>query len=574
MQSTPPRVSSPSALDEAETRFDRPLMLSWEEQRKLISLRDSPKKYPIPKSPMKMKARMSAFEVKQGLSTPPFVKKPPLGKKAFQPKRAFLSPPLADFPSSEDALAETPVSLVLVADEFSACDASTTSHTVPITLEDDSFGEDQALVISESLSDTLVMEKTCNYGDSDDDDSDTDSHDYSDTDSHDYSDTDSDDSQLDDSFQLPEVYQEDGSKAKSCGKAGKSKKCRFDSDSDDSDSDDEAGTKPKKEKKWRTFEKEQARKNKGKPGKCKKGRFDSDSDDSDSDDEAGTKPKKESKWRAVEKEETRKKKEEEKKQARFDRPLTLSWEEQEKVSSLRNSPKKFPIPASPMKMKDRMSAFEVKPALSAPPFARKSPISSFSSAKKASKGSKTQIPPPPLVDSSNSGDALAETTVSPALAVEETVVFDANMTSHAAPPINEDDCCGEDALVSTSVISHSSNDAAAVKETCNVGGAGKTVQAISSESYHDDDSGTDSHDSQLADSFELPEVYQEDEKPETRFDRPLTLSWKEQRKLISLRDSPKKYPIPASPMNMKARMSAFEMKQALSAPPLAGKDSI
>jgi hypothetical protein len=27
-------------------------------------------------------------------------------------------------------------------------------------------------------------------------------------------------------------------------------------------------------------------------------------------------------------------------------------------------------------------------------------------------------------------------------------------------------------------------------------------------------------------------------------------------------------------MNMKARMSAFEMKQALSAPPLAGKDSI
>jgi hypothetical protein len=295
--------------DTPETRFDRPLSLSWEEQRKLISLRDSPKKILIPASPMSMKARMSAFAA-TSISSPPFAKKPPFVKKAFQPKRAFLSPPLADFTSSGDALAETTVSPVSVADVISVCDASTTSHTVPITLEDDSFCEDKssrALVISDSLSDTLVTEKTCNYGYSwaclsfDDDDSDTDSH----------------DSQLADSFELPEVYQEDGSKAKSCGKAGKSKKGRFGSDSD---SDDAAGTKPKKEKVWRTFEREEAHKKKGKPGKCKKGRFDSDSD---SDDGASNKPKKEKVWRTFEKEQAHKKKEEEEKnKARFDTELS------------------------------------------------------------------------------------------------------------------------------------------------------------------------------------------------------------------------------------------------------------
>jgi hypothetical protein len=554
---SPPRVSVPSALDEAETRFDRPLMLSWEEQRKVISLRDSPKKFPIPPSPMSMKARMSAFAA-TSISSPPFVKRPPFIK---QPKKAILAPPLADFPSSEDALAET---TVLVADEISAGDASTTSHTVPITLEDDSFGEDKSS--RDSSGENLVMERTFNNGDSwaclsfDDDDSDTDSH-YS---------------QLADSFELPEVYQEDDTCEKNeeteKAGAGKCEKGRFDCDSDDSDSDDAAGTNPKKDKKWKTFEKEQSRKKKGKPRKCKKGRFDSDSDDSDSDDAADTKPKKEKKWKTFEKEQSHHKNEgeEEKKNYRFDRPLTLSWEEQEKLISLRDSPNKCPIPPSPMSMKARMSAFEVKQALSTPPLARESPTSSYSSAKKTSKGNKTRIPPPPLVDSSTSGDALAETTVFPALVIDETFVVDASMTSHAAPTTNEDDCYSEDAFVSTSVISHSTNDAALVEETCNVGGAGKTVQVI----YHDDDSDTDSRDSQLAESLELPEVYQEDDTPETRFDRPLTLSWEEQRKLISRRDSPKKYPIPASPMNMKSRMSAFEMKQALSAPPLTRKGSI
>jgi hypothetical protein len=144
----------------------------------------------------------------------------------------------------------------------------------------------------------------------------------------------------------------------------------------------------------------------------------------------------------------------------------------------------------------------------------------------------------------------------------------------STPTINEDDCCSKDTSSSTSVISHSSNDAPMVEETCNVDDSGMPAQAISCETEIDDITITASHDSQLADSSEHRDVCREDGSPETRFDRPLTLSWEEQRKIISRRDFPKKFPIPASPMAMKTRMGAFEAKQAVSTPPSARKASI
>jgi hypothetical protein len=476
----PRSISGPSPFDETETRFDRPLTLSWEEQRKRISLRDEPKKIPIPESPMNMKARMSAFEA-TSISSLPFV------KKAIQ--KDFPAPPLADFLSSEDALAEKKVLPVLGADESSTCDASTTSHTVPT--EDDSDGEEKypeapgdldssskPLMVEESAgasiiissSRTLMMEETCNVGDS----------------------------------AMP-VH------AKSC----------------EAESDDVAIASHYSSDSFRRLNDYQ---------------------------EDGTP------------------------EGRFDRPLTLKWEDQRKMISRRDFPKKIPIPASPMGMKARMDAFEVKQVLSTPapnpPLVWKTWKTSLASPSPVGKDLRTEkaIPAPPLDDDSIREETLTETAFSPASAVDETSVCDAKMTSHVAPTMNEDDCCSKDMFASTSTISCTSDDASMVQESCNVGGAGKTVQANSFEAKND--VATTSHYS--SDSFRHLDVCQEDGSLETRYDRPLTLSWEDQRKMISRRDFPKKIPIPASPMGMKARMGAFEVKQVLSTPthPLARNTSI
>jgi hypothetical protein len=423
-----------------------------------ISQRDEPKKIPIPESPMNMKARMSAFEA-TSISSPPFV------KKATQCKKAFPAPPLVDFLSSED---------VSEANEISACDASTTSHTAP-TSEDDSYRVEKSPEVSvdlDSSSDTFMMEESAGKT----------------------------------------LMMEESSKGGDCAMPVQAKSCEAESD---------------------------------KVATTSHYSYSSDSFrhlDVCQEDGSLEEP--------------------------FDRPLTLSWEDQRKMISRRDFPKKFPIPASPMGMKARMGAFEVKQVLSTPtrtpPLVWKTWKTSLASPSPVGKDLKTEkaIPAPPLVDDSNSEDTLTET------AVDETSVCDAKISSHVVPS-------SKDMFASTSSISCRSDDAPVVQETCNVGGAGKTVQAKSCEA-ESDKVATISHYSYSSDSFRHLDVCQEDGSLETRYDRPLTLSWEDQRKMISRRDFPKKFPIPASPMGMKARMGAFEVKQVLSTPttPLARNTSI
>jgi hypothetical protein len=249
-------------------------------------------------------------------------------------------------------------------------------------------------------------------------------------------------------------------------------------------------------------------------------------------------------------------------ETRFDRPLTLSWDEQRMRISQRDEPKKIPIPESPMNMKARMSAFEAT-SISSPPFVKKA-----TQCKKA-------FPAPPLVDFLSSED------VSEA---DEISACDASTTSHTAPTSEDDSDCEEkspeasvdlDSSSDTFMMEESAGKTLMMEESSKVGDCAMPVQAKSCEA-ESNKVATTSRYSYSSDSFRHLDVCQEDGSLEEPFDRPLTLSWEDQRKMISRRDFPKKFPIPASPMGMKARMGAFEVKQVLSTPttPLARNTSI
>jgi hypothetical protein len=452
--------------ESSDARFDRPIMLSWEEERKRISVRDTPKKIPIPASPMNMKARSSAFEQKRAPASCPLAKKASipthlLAKKAYKTKQAIPPPPLADLSSSDDTFAETTVSPALPADESSICRVNATTHTVPCEYDGD------ACINGDASSRTSIVLASSR-----------------------------------DAPMVDETYS-----ACDAGKTVQDRTCKFDDNSDDREEIDP------------TSQVSQSTDSEDHPAVA----HEADSSDS-----------------------------------RFDRPIMLSWEEERKRISVRDTPKKIPIPESPMCMKARSSAFEQTRAPASCPLAKKASIPTHLLAKKAYK-SKQAIPPPPLADFSSSDDTFAETAVSPSLSADESSICRVNAITHTVPCEYDGDACisNGDASPRTSIISASSSDAPMVDDT-----------SVQERTCKFDDNSDDREEidptsqvSQSTDSEEHPAVAHEADSPDSRFDRPIMLSWEEERKRISLRDTPKKISIPESPLNMKARMSAFEQKR-------------
>jgi hypothetical protein len=146
---------SASSIDDT-SRYNRPIILDWEEQRNMISRRDFPKKIAIPSSPATLTERMKAFngqQVKRSTQAPPLfeISDPLFGGNTFA---SSVSPRSAKSDIDDDSSnGDTPAQILVL----STLETLEVNTAVPIvrtgsTISCESNGIDSTAHVSQFIS--------------------------------------------------------------------------------------------------------------------------------------------------------------------------------------------------------------------------------------------------------------------------------------------------------------------------------------------------------------------------------------------------------------------------------------